>query len=196
MNNICHFIFGLKEQKHDFLFSYYISVYSVYLVNNPDTIYFYYHYEPYGIWYDKLKLIPNIKLIQIDVPTHIGSKEIKKTSHQTEWVKMNILYNMGGVYLDIDTICVKPWKHLLEENTVLGKELPDGICNAIMFTEPKSKFFKLWLYNYESHFNAHGWREASIELPEILSKEYPNLITLKEADVFFYLTFMKLKKYL
>ena len=64
---------------------------------------------------------------------------------------MNILYNKGGVYLDIDTICVKSWKHLLNEDVVLGKEA-NGICNAIMFTKPKSKFFKLWLDKYESHF--------------------------------------------
>ena len=185
INNICHFVFGMKKQSDDFLFSYYIAVYSAYLINNPDTIYFYYHHEPYGIWYDKLKLIPTIKLVKIDIPTHIGCKEIKKTAHKADWVRMNILYNKGGVYLDIDTICVKPWKYLLKENIVLGTEVPDGICNAIMFTEPKSKFFKLWLDKYESHFNPDGWREASIILPEILSKEYPNLVTLKEPDVFF-----------
>lgn len=185
MNNICHFVFGMKKQSEEFLFSYYIAVYSAYLINNPDTIYFYYHYEPYGTWYDTLKLIPNLKLVKIDIPTHIGDKEIKQTAHKADWVRMNILYNKGGVYLDIDTICVKPWKHLLKENIVLGKEVPNGICNAIMFTEPKSKFFKLWLDKYESHFNPDGWREASIVLPEILSKEYPNLVTLKEPDVFF-----------
>jgi len=92
INNICHFVFGMKKQSDDFLFSYYIAVYSAYLINNPDTIYFYYHHEPYGIWYDKLKLIPTIKLVKIDIPTHIGCKEIKKTAHKADWVRMNILY--------------------------------------------------------------------------------------------------------
>ena len=195
MNNICHFVFGLKEQSEAFLFSYYIAVYSAYLINNPDKIYFYYHYKPYGKWWDKLELIPNIKLVKIAIPTHIRRKEIKKTAHKADWVRMNVLYNLGGVYLDIDTVCIKPWKHLLKENVVLGKEVPDGICNAIMFTKPKSLFFKLWLNKYESHFNPDAWREASIVLPEKLSKEFPKLITLKEADVFFYLITMKHKKY-
>jgi hypothetical protein len=185
MINICHFVFGMKKQTEDFLFSYYIAVYSAYLINNPDIIYFYYHYEPYGIWWNKLKLIPSIKLEKIDIPTHIGRKKIIKTAHKADWVRMNMLYNKGGVYLDIDTICIKPWKHLLNRDVVLGKEFHDGICNAIMFTKPKSEFFKLWLDKYESHFNPNGWREASIVLPEILSKKYPNLVTLKESDVFF-----------
>ena len=126
-NNICHFVFGMKIQSEAFLFSYYIAVYSAYLINKPDIIYFYYHYESYGTWYDKLKLIPNIKLVKIDIPTHIGNKEIKKTAHKADCVRMNMLFDKGGIYLDIDTICVKPWKHLLNEDVILGK----SICKNI-----------------------------------------------------------------
>ena len=185
MDNICHFVFGMEKQTKDFLFCHYISVNSAYIINNPDIIYFYYHYEPYGIWWNKLKLIPSIKLEKIDVPKKIGSKKIKKTAHKADWIRMNMLYDKGGVYLDIDTICVKPWHHLLNKDVVLGKEFPDGICNAIMFTKPKSDFFKLWLDNYEKYFNPDGWREASIELPEKLATKFSNLITLLEPDVFF-----------
>ena len=185
MDNICHFVFGMEKQTKDFLFCHYISVNSAYIINNPDIIYFYYHYEPYGIWWNKLKLIPSIKLEKIDVPIKIGSKKINKTAHKADWVRMNMLYDKGGVYLDIDTICVKPWHHLLNKDVVLGKEFPDGICNAIMFTKPKSDFFKLWLNNYEKYFNPDGWREASIELPEKLATKFSNLITLLEPDVFF-----------
>lgn len=194
INNICHFVFGMNKQSEEFLFTYYIAVYSAYLINNPDTIYFYYHYEPYGTWYDTLKLIPNLKLVKIDIPTHIGNKEIKQTAHKADWVRMNMLYNKGGIYLDIDTICIKPWKHLLKENVVLGKEVPNGICNAIMFTKPKSDFFKLWLDKYENHFNPNGWGEASILLPEKLSKDYSDLLTLKESNVFFLPNYTETKK--
>ena len=185
ISNICHFVFGLQEQTDEFLFIYYVAVYSAYIINNPDLIYFYYHYEPYGLWWNKLKLIPNIKLVIVDIPTHFGNKVLKKTAHKADWIRMQILYNKGGVYLDIDTICVKPWKHLLNNDVVLGREVPNGICNAIMFCKPKTEFFKLWLDNYENYFNTDGWREASIELPEKLSKRFPHLLTLKDPDVFF-----------
>ena len=39
MNNICHFVFGMKKQTEEFLFSFYIAVYSAYLINNPDIIF-------------------------------------------------------------------------------------------------------------------------------------------------------------
>ena len=31
---------------------------------------------------------------------------------------MDILFEKGGIYLDIDTICVKPWKHLLNNDLI------------------------------------------------------------------------------
>ena len=52
--NIIHFVFGLKPQENEFMFIYYLSVLSAYIVNKPDKIYFYYHYKPYGKWWDRL----------------------------------------------------------------------------------------------------------------------------------------------
>ena len=52
---------------------------------------------------------------------------------------MDKLYEKGGIYMDIDTISVKPYKDLLNYNTVLGYEYkPDTICNAIMLTKSNS----------------------------------------------------------
>ena len=64
--NIIHFIFGLKPQKDEFLFIYYLSVLSAYIVNGPDKIYFYYHYEPYGKWWNRLK--EKIPIIIFEIP--------------------------------------------------------------------------------------------------------------------------------
>lgn len=185
IENICHFIFGLKEQTEEFLFTYYISVYSAFIINKPTEMNFYYHYEPYGLWWEELKKIKNLYLHKVNIPDKIGKKPIKKTAHKCDKLRMDILYDKGGIYLDIDTICVKPWKHLLKGDVVLGMEYPDGICNAIMFTKPKSKFFKIWMDFYEKHFNPDGWREASIVLPYKLSQYYSNLVTIKNPDVFF-----------
>ncbi len=184
--NICHFVFGLKEQKDEFSFCFYIAVFSAYIINNPSVIHFYYHYEPFGRWWDKLKNIPVLKLEKIDIPMKIGNKPIHKVAHKADWVRMNMLFDKGGIYLDIDTICIEPWKQLLDNDVVLGKQSGHvGICNAIMFTVPKSEFFKIWLDKYESEFNPNGWNESSINLPYNISKQHPNRLTLKEPNVFF-----------
>ncbi len=183
--NIVHYIFGCKEQTEEFLFAYYLSVYSCFIVNKPDTIYFYYHFKPYGGWWDKLQEIECIELVQIDIPKQIGGKTIIKTAHKADKIRMDVLYEKGGVYLDIDTVCVRPYNHLLSNDVVLGKEVPDGICNAIMMTIKKSQFFRLWLDKYAQYFDPNGWREASVILPEIIAIDNPKLLTLQEADVFF-----------
>lgn len=62
--NIIHFIFGLKKQTDEFLFVYYVAILSAKLVNNPDKIYLYYHYPPFGEWWEKTKnLCELVKII-------------------------------------------------------------------------------------------------------------------------------------
>lgn len=184
--DIIHFIFGLKEQTEEFLFVYYLSVLSASKVNNPDKIYFYYHFEPFGKWWEKLKKIKNIEFVKIDLPTHIGNKIIKKTAHRADKVRMDILNEMGGVYMDIDTISVRPYKHLLKYDTVLGYEVyPNTICNAVMLTKPNSRFFKEWLLQYNKVFNPDGWGEASIYLPARVHNQYPALAKVLTPHSFF-----------
>jgi mannosyltransferase OCH1-like enzyme len=183
--NIIHFVFGLKPQDEEFLFVYYVSVYSAFIINNPEKIFLYYDYEPYGKWWEELKMIPSLHLQQIDSPTHFGNKLISKTAHKADKVRMDILFNKGGIYLDIDTICVKPFADLLNKKVVLGIESPNAICNAIMMTEAQSDFFKIWLERYEEAFIPYGWAEASILLPSIIAKETPELLTLLEPEYFF-----------
>ena len=184
--NIIHFVFGLKEQDEDFLFVYYLSVLSASKVNNPDTIYFYYHFEPSGKWWNKLKEIPNIILEKVSIPTHIGKKPIKHFAHKADKIRMDKLYERGGVYMDIDTISVKPYKHLLIHETVLGFEVPPNtICNAVMLTKPASRFFKQWMMAYENEFITEGWGEASIYLPAKIYKQYPVLAKVLPPECFF-----------
>ena len=43
--NIMHFVFGLKKQEEDFLFCYFLAIYSASKYNNPDKIYFYMFFQ-------------------------------------------------------------------------------------------------------------------------------------------------------
>jgi hypothetical protein len=157
-------------------------------VNKPEIIYFYYHYEPHGSWWEQLKSIPTLKFEKVDIPKFIGNKEIKKTAHMADKLRMEKLLEKGGIYFDIDTISIKSYHHLLEHKTVLANENGTGICNAIMMTEPQSPFFKIWMERYERYFHPNGWNEASVGLPKRLSCEFPDLATVLDENVFFYPT--------
>ena len=187
--NIVHFNYGLIPQKEEFLFVYYIAVLSCYIINKPDNIFFYYHYEPYGKWWEKTKELVNP--IKIPIPTHIGQKEIKHVAHKSDIQRLQAIHDFGGIYLDIDTICYKPWKDLLNNDFVIAQEEKSnganmGLCNAIMMSKPKSHFARLWLNNYEKFFNPDGWQESSTVLPLNLSRAYPELVTILNNKVFLY----------
>ena len=186
--NIIHFVFGLKPQTEEFLFVYYLSVLSAYIVNKPEKIFFYYHYEPHGEWWDRLKIkIPVLILEKVELPTHIGNKEIKHFAHKADWIRMNKLYERGGIYMDIDTISVRGYNNLLNNKTVLGYEIKKDelICNAVMMTIPNSPFFDIWLQEYEKEFDPNGWGEASIHLPGKINKRYPDLAMVLSENTFF-----------
>lgn len=199
--NIIHFVFGFIPQTQPFAFVHYLAVYSAYRVNRPSSIYFHYHHESYGKWWERLKHdVPVLKERKIDIPTHFGEKEIIHTAHKADKARMDILFEMGGIYMDIDTISVRPYTHLLNYPTTLCKQYMlrykhtqtgvyatpyiGGICNAIMLTKPKSSFFKIWMMFYEKAFKPDGWEEASIWLPLLLSKKYPDLVNVLEPPAF------------
>lgn len=187
-NNI-HFIFGLKKQTSELMFIHYLAVLSAKIINKPDNIFFYYHYEPYGKWWDKLKTF--VELIKVKIPTKWGNEPIKHYAHAADFIRMNILFNRGGIYMDIDTITVNSYSKYLNNKFVMGRQTrPDGLCNAIMMSEPKSQFLKIWLCNYEQNFKStppgtKHWDLASIKLPYILSKKFKNLITVLDPETFF-----------
>lgn len=184
--NIAHFNYGLIEQKEDFLFVYYIAVLSCKVINNPDKIYFYYHYEPKGHWWEKTKEL--CELVFVPIPTHIGAKELKKTAHKSDILRIMKLNEIGGVYLDIDTICVKSYSHLLTNKFVIANEITEsgknmGLCNAIIMSEPGSSFIINWINNYETFFETDGWQEASTFLPAEIAK-YDKSVTILKPENF------------
>jgi mannosyltransferase OCH1-like enzyme len=183
--NIVHFNYGLIEQEEDFLFVYYIAVLSCKIINKPDKIYFHYHYEPKGQWWEKTK--EQVDIIKIDVPLYIGNKPLKKVAHKSDIARMIILKKYGGIYLDIDTICIRSYKDLLCNKFFIANEVTEsgkimGLCNAIMGTEPDGSFITEWWDNYEQKFESDGWQEASTHLPYHLSLKNTNLTILKPSN--------------
>ena len=135
--NIAHFVFFYS--KRDFLFVQYISIVSARFVNDCDVI-IHYHVMPEGRFTDILKKDTRITWKHVpEIPSNIGSKEILRITHSVDYYKVLELYKTGGIYLDLDTLCVRPWHHLLNRKFVAGLEWVDdvfyGLCCAVFMTE-------------------------------------------------------------
>ena len=191
--NIIHFIYGLKPQNEEFELYKYISIKSAYDVNKPEKIYFYYKYEPYGYWWEKIKSL--LTLEYLEPPQQIFNNVVSHYAHQTDIIRLEKLIERGGIYLDIDTICLKPMTDLLCNDLVMGKQINSdntqiyGLCNAVLLSVPNSFFLKKW-YNSYKNFRSKGrdeyWDEHSVKKPLELSMEFRNDIKILEYNSFFY----------
>ena len=160
----------------------YLNVKSAYDVNKPDNIFYYYKHEPHGEWWDLAQQY--ITPIQVEPPTEIFGNPIKSYAHQADVIRLQLLIEEGGIYIDSDVLCLKSFSDLLNlEGTngsfIMGQE-GDGVsklCNAVMLSEKDSEFAKIWLSKYTT-FDDNNWAGHSIELPYKLSKEYSDLITI------------------
>jgi hypothetical protein len=71
----------------------------------------------------------------------------KRVSHLKDVVRLQILYEEGGIYSDIDVLWLRhPWR-FLEEKVVIGFQNKSyhTLCNAVMMAEPKNEAIKKYL---------------------------------------------------
>ncbi len=181
--NILHFVFGMASDfgGKPFSLSHYLAIKSAFEVNKPTSALFHYEFEPHGEWWEKAK--PLLTLNKIKSPDSIFGKRIHHVAHKADVVRLKALNETGGIYLDLDTISIKPLTKLLNHPFVIGQELkPDffaknwrqalkheirglwgsqptdrinGLCNAVLLAEKESAFGNLWLNSY-ANFRSKG----------------------------------------
>jgi hypothetical protein len=192
---VINFLFGLDSSfcKKPFEYFHYLNVLSAKQTNKDYTINLYYYYKPNNIWFDKLNDVCNlIKLDTLDI--FIPLNKIAYTEHLSDIIRLEILNKYGGIYIDIDTICIKSFDDLLHEDFVMGMEygrhLHDnehkliGLCNAVLMSQPNSKFSNIWLNDYHINYK-EDWNYNSVKRPLQLSYEYCSDIRVEPQSSFF-----------
>ena len=204
--NILHFVFGMAPDFGGKPFSlvHYLSVKSAVELNRPVAAYFHYQFEPHGEWWQKANSL--ITLNKVTAPESFMGRPLYHVAHKADVVRLQALKETGGIYLDLDTINVRPLTSLLNHSFVIGQELKvayvpknwrqrikhklglirdasgnaTGLCNAVLLSEKNSDFVNLWLNEYKT-FRSKGrdkyWNEHSVLVPERLAAIYPEKIT-------------------
>jgi hypothetical protein len=191
--NVIHFIYGLKEDFGGKPFSlvHYLAIRSASEVNQPEAIYFYCKYEPSGYWWNKV--LPYIKVKKVNPPKYVYWHRLRHFAHMADVMRLKILHQQGGIYLDLDTISVRPLTDLLKHDFIIGLQSGTtiGLCNAVMMAKPKSKFVKFWLREYigfRSKGFGHYWDEHSVRVPMKLAEKHPTLLYIANDRAFHYPT--------
>ncbi len=198
--NQFHFVFGLKEQTEPFHLVHYLCLESCLQVNRPEHIYFYFHFEPYGRYWQLIK--PKIVPVRVELNAFVSAYDyrdmgVKRFSyaHQSDFIRLEKLVEHGGIYADMDTIFVNPIpESLFCKPFVLGREddvIRQGtkrarrsLCNAFILSEKGSAFGAKWLQEMDRAFDG-TWSNHSTLLPQTLSERHPELIHIEPSRTFY-----------
>ena len=164
-----------------------ISVMSAQAANPGAELVLWYEHEPSGDWWRASR--PHLTLCKIAAPREIHGRPLVHPAHRADVVRLQVLLEHGGTYIDSDVWCLRPFADLEHVGWWMGRQGDRyGLCNATIGGDPGSEFAQAWLAEYE-WFRSEGrdkhWDEHSVRLPLDLAKRHPNAITIYPPTSFF-----------
>lgn len=95
--------------------------------------------------------------------------EAKKWAFVADYVRLKVMIEYGGIYMDTDVEVVKPLDVLLKEKAFLGFEEEEYVATAIMACEKNFALFDVFLKSYDERYflNADGTYDLTTNVVEI-----------------------------
>lgn len=167
-----HFIYGLSENfgGKPFSFAHWAAVQSTINTNPGYEICIWFQYRPDTFYFEDL--VSKVTLCEINAPCEIFGIEIPHVAHRTDLLRIQILEQHGGIYLDLDFIVRRSFDDLLCHRAVMAKEMVDGrpvgVCNAFIMSEAGHPFLQAWRERFRK-FRSRGrdefWNESAVVWP-------------------------------
>ncbi|UPA31241.1 glycosyl transferase [Terrisporobacter glycolicus] len=104
------------------------------------------------------KYCPEYKIIEwnednFDINSNLYVKqayEAKKYAFVTDYVRLYVMYNYGGIYMDTDVEVIRPLDDFLHNEAFSGFELPSCVPTGIMASVKEFELFKEFLNYYKN----------------------------------------------
>lgn len=185
-------LIGVHGPEDEFAYYAYLGMRSAMISLKPEKIMFHCIHEPSGYWWEQVKGWEGwidehgqkkgmVEVVQASDFNTVGksNRPVNHYAHKADILRLKVLLEYGGIYLDIDTIILKPFKteSLLMQDAVMGMQAknlrfthgyqsdtemePEGLCNAIILAKKGSEFLRKWLDAYET-FRDNKWAEHSV----------------------------------
>lgn len=146
-----------------------------------------------NIYYNDLKsqIITNI----IVEPHYVNKHYVQYFQHKADYIRLNILKEMGGIYLDTDLILLRNLDKFLNQRYVMCYERPDTdkpnthfLCNAVIMCEPNNELVNEWIHIYDNSWGEDfigWWMGHSVIVPSYLRKKYNYMMTILPNFTFY-----------
>lgn len=118
------------------------------------------------------------------LPTHIEGVEIRWPQYVSDVMRLQILIEHGGVYMDTDILLRAPLDahigFVRSFNTaIMSWETPakSSVCNALMIAPPGSKFIAEWLRRLPEALKSPTWAQGGVVLPAQIAADLNQLLS-------------------
>jgi hypothetical protein len=155
------------NDKYAFELVNYLAIKSCIEVNKPDKIFLYINKDfSCELWKEITK---HVTVIQIDnLPSLINNHYISYPQHIVDFMRISILNEIGGIYMDSDLLSLNKLKYT-DSYIALAQECDNKLSNCCIIAKRNNLFLKEWINYYKSCYNSN-WTDCSVEYPYNLSK--------------------------
>lgn len=182
--DIIHFIWLTGPNSRPFSYINYLAVKAAALVHKPSKLLMHCNVAPEDNphWDNASKFFT---LVPCNAPEEIRGVPIKYVQYQSDVLRMEILIQHGGIYIDSDMILLRPLHDLMDSSLTLAEESPSSIANGVILAAPESEFLKIWQDKIPEAMKSPTWAYHAVVLPVQLFHEYPHLVTIRDSSYFF-----------
>ena len=203
---VVHFIHGMASmdersggaQPPVFGVMQYLAVVSALEVHKPTAVLFHYHTLPAGVWWERAR--PLLTLTWHALETEFAGRCMAHHAHRSDVLRLQILVAHGGLYLDMDTVSLRPlpgdvskaaefvlgWQNSTTAATFRQGKPFYGLCNAVLASAKGAYFARLWLDSFRvQRSNGHDdwYDEVGVTLPAELVELHPRLVSQRHVTL-------------
>jgi hypothetical protein len=201
--NIVHYVWTLPDPTADlrFEFKHFLSIYAARHIWRPETIYLHTNAAATvlararagscGKWSKLIATLPGLKISSVAAPTHAGNGvEIIREEHKTDFLRTQILRDMGGVYIDFDVFALRDIQPLRESGFAAvvgrmeGRQLQTN--SGTILSRKGSKMVTLYLERMHAVYDGKYTTHSNILLTAITERlvREPRQVLLLDQNAF------------
>lgn len=184
-SDVVHFIYPKWPNTRPLSFVNYVSVRLAAQIQKPKEIKFWIEDQPdNNEWWDAIK--PLVTIVHRPMPREFGGTKIEWPQYSSDVLRLQILQEEGGIYLDTDMLMLKQvyrpilvppdahdWFWSCEEPSATGSA--QSMCNAFMQSTPQHPFLQAWLNAIPDAMQSSTWAEGGVVLPYKLSRNFKDV---------------------
>ena len=176
--NIVHFV---SFSCHEYKISAYLTMLAALKHQKPDLIVLHTDCEPTGWYWHLFKSAAGetLKIVKKTPPKSIFGRAVGGVEHQSDVARLHVLLQVGGIYLDSDSVVMRSMDGLRGRDIVLGEESLISLANGIILASKDSWFLRRWFQEYQN-FNDGDWGISSVQTPRALWQLFPDRIHVVE----------------